>query len=207
METFLIILVVVILATFALVKMGVVRFKLSLQDGFSFEVGAKPSTIISLGNYLGVVISTDGESRKLHLNFVVSTNTSSVIENIKLTLDDQTFFRIKQFYSEDPQRLLRSPNSTIHLPITLHGETIRLYAEFETYESSTFDLTKGHHKIFIEFKADKKTIKKKHTIDIQENTIRAINFSKESARETRRVVATSDRFGRVSVIEVPIILE
>ena len=56
MEMFLIILAAVILATFVLVKMGVVRFKLSLQDGFSFEVGLKPSTLISLGNYLGVVI-------------------------------------------------------------------------------------------------------------------------------------------------------
>ena len=119
-------------------KFGIKEFRLSLQKGIVLIREDIPDISISLGNYMGLVISQDGKIRKIHLNIVAHSSTQKVIDNFNLILGRKIKFRIKQFYTENGQLKLRYPDETIQLPLHLNDQPLRLRAEFETFDYDSF---------------------------------------------------------------------
>lgn len=187
---------VFLIVYFLVRRLGIKEFHLSFKEGLSFTKKDIPELNLSIGNYLGIIVSQDGQIRKIHVNLIIKSNIDQVIDNFNLILDKRIKFRVKQFYIEDRTVGIRQPDQTIELPLSLEKDkSLNLKAEFETFQYSVFDLSIGVHNLKLYFKTHNQEALKKFKINFSESNMRALELAKREA--------ISDR--QAKIINIPII--
>lgn len=180
---FILTLAIVVAVIYFFIKiLGIKEFRLSFKDGFAFIREDIPNLNFSLGNYIGIVVSQDGQVRKIHISIVISSNRIQVIDNFNLVLNKQIKFRLKQFYFEDKNLGIRYPSRTTELPLTIKKDKpLNLRAEFETYEYSSLEFSKGLQNLKLYFKTHHQKAVRKFKINLSESNMKALEIAKDDA--------------------------
>lgn len=194
---FIISLIIVVFVVYFLVKkVGIKEFHLSFKDGLSFIKEDIPNLSLSIGNYMGIVISQDGQIRKVHINMVIKSNSDQIIDNFNLILNKKIKLRIKQFYVENRIAGIRYPDQTIELPLSVEKDKpLDLKAEFETFQYTAFDLSMGTHNLKLYFKTHNKEALRKFKINFSESNMKALYLAREETINNRQA----------KIINIPII--
>jgi len=189
-------LIVIALIVYFLIKMCRIReFRLNFKEGLLFIREDIPDLNLSLGNYIGIVASQDGQTRKIHLNLVIRSNVDQVIDNFQIILNKRIKLRLKQFY-QTSATAIRMPDQSIELPLSLScNQSLNLRAEFETFEYTTFELRTGANFLKLYFQTHNRKAVKKFKINHSKNNQMALDQAKTAAINNKQA----------NVINIPII--
>lgn len=200
--------IILLAVVIALIKLGVDNIK---TKSLSFSAKPKIKNNISLGNKIGFVVSIDSKIRKIHFKINISGKKRDVIDNMKVILNfnKKIHFVCKQFYKNNYKIMMRTPDSSITLPITLNNDIVELEPEFETNDYNNFEFNKGVYNGKFIVIINGKKIKKKFIIDISETKIEEFNKAKfiiDAEKKIHKAAVTSESARNPVVVQVSVIV-
>lgn len=105
--------------------------------------------------------------------------------------------------------MMRNPDSSIALPITLNSDIIELEPEFETNDYNNFEFNKGMYSGKFIVIINGKKIKKKFTINISETKIKEFDKAKfiiDAEKKLHKAAVTSEKARNPVVVQVSVIV-